>query len=225
MRLGWAVSGRGATLQAVIAAQRAGLLDSAVTFVLTDRPSEIEAVAEQAGIAWRRVPFAGDRAAFDAAQHAALAGAGFDWLGLTYNWLLKPPTIAALGSRIFNLHLALLPLFPGAAATRRAIDSGMRIAGVTIHQVDAGMDTGPILAQASCPILTGDDVAALGRRQFEAGLPLTLQVVRAIETGGLRLDEHGRPVWPAPSAEGYHGSWPAIDPDLGAFAARFARGI
>jgi phosphoribosylglycinamide formyltransferase-1 len=106
---------------------------------------------------------------------------GFDGMGLTFNRLIPQSVIDSFNGRIFNLHLSLLPMFPGFGATRKALESGLPYAGVTVHLVDAGIDTGPIIGQQKVPIRASDTEATLGRRQFEAAVPLLLQTVRLME--------------------------------------------
>jgi phosphoribosylglycinamide formyltransferase-1 len=109
---------------------------------------------------------------------------GLDCMGLTFNRLVPQSVIDSFNGRIFNLHLSLLPMFPGFGATRKALESGLTYTGVTVHFVDVGIDTGPIIAQKKVAISASDNEATLGRRQFEAALPLLLQTVRLIENNG-----------------------------------------
>jgi phosphoribosylglycinamide formyltransferase-1 len=74
-------------------------------------------------------------------------------------------------------------MFPGFGATKRALQSGVPYAGVTVHFIDAGVDTGPIIVQKKIAIEAADDEQTLGRRQFEAAVPLLLQTVRQLERG------------------------------------------
>lgn len=133
-------------------------------------------------------------------------GHGLDCMGLTFNRLLPPPVISAFGGRIFNLHLSFLPAFPGFGATRKALASGLRSTGVTVHFVDEGIDTGEIISQTRVSIEPSDNEASLGRRQFEAALPLVLQTVRMLEQTQDR-------------------QFSAADQDLAEFAAAYCRNI
>jgi phosphoribosylglycinamide formyltransferase-1 len=114
----------------------------------------------------------------------------FDSMGLTFNRLIPQSVIDAFDRRIFNLHLSLLPMFPGFGATKNALQSGLPHTGVTVHFIDAGVDTGPIIVQQKIAIEASDNEATLGRRQFEAAIPLLLQTIRLLERGQeLRFDQ------------------------------------
>ncbi len=78
--------------------------------------------------------------------------------------LITPVLLDAFPHRVVNIHPALLPAFPGVHAQAQALAYGARVTGCTVHLVDAGMDTGPILAQTAVPILDGDDEATLRER-------------------------------------------------------------
>ena len=96
-------------------------------------------------------------------------------------------------NRIVNVHPALLPSFPGAHGAEEAIAKGVRIAGCTVHLVDAGVDTGPILAQAAVPVLPGDDAKTLHARIQVHEHTLLPAVIDAIARGGVVLGD--RPIW------------------------------
>jgi phosphoribosylglycinamide formyltransferase-1 len=96
--------------------------------------------------------------------------------------------------RIVNVHPALLPAFPGVNAQKQALEAGVRITGCTVHLVDAGVDTGPILAQAAVPVLATDDVETLSKRILAEEHRLLPMVVRALAEGRLKKDAAGRPV-------------------------------
>jgi phosphoribosylglycinamide formyltransferase-1 len=89
---------------------------------------------------------------------------------------------------VVNLHPALLPSFPGLHAVKQALDAGVKVTGCTVHFVDEGTDTGPIIAQASVPVLPGDDEAALSARIQVQEHRLFPLVVRALARGDVRLE-------------------------------------
>ena len=225
LRLAWGVSGRGRILQAVIEANANGLLSTKPTLIIVSAPSEIEDVARKHSIASQFIDGGKGRApdAFHAKLETALAEHRIDWLGLTFDKLLAARTIDAMQGKIVNVHMALLPLFPGFGAVGKALSSGMRFAGVTLHMVGAGVDDGPILGQAIAPILAGDTEMTLGRRLFESAVPLALQIVRAIERGELVLDGDRRPLWAAWNRLGTGGFAPPVDQDLLDFSHAFCR--
>lgn len=205
MRLAWAVSGQGMIARAVWEAAGAGHIASRIEFVIFDRAGPTASMIDYCGvngIRWEIVP-PGDleRSLIELRNLHQL-----DCMGLTFNRLLSPAVIAAFGGRIFNLHFSLLPEFPGFGPTRRALQSNARRTGVTVHLIDAGTDTGPILAQKTVEILSNDTVESLGRRQFEAAVPLAIQAVRNAERGSLR-------------------PFPDADADIAAFSHAFCERI
>src|SRR6185312_3333600 len=102
---------------------------------------------------------------FDAALVAALREAAVDVVVLAgFMRLLTPTFLDAFPHRVVNIHPALLPAFPGVDAQAQALAYGARVTGCTVHLVDAGTDTGPILAQAAVPVLPGDDRDTLAAR-------------------------------------------------------------
>ncbi|MFC7573799.1 phosphoribosylglycinamide formyltransferase [Klenkia terrae] len=106
-----------------------------------------------------------DRAAWDAALADAVAAHEPDWVVCAgFMKLLGPAVLARFGGRLVNTHPALLPAFPGAHAVRDALAAGVTTTGATVHLVDAGLDTGPVLAQTPVPVLPGDDEARLHDR-------------------------------------------------------------
>lgn len=182
MKLAWAVSGRGMAARAVMAAHFAGLLKSKLDMVVFDRTGATDSMIEycvKSGIDFSVVE--PDRLEVELLRMQGVSQ--FDCMGLTFNRLIPQTVITAFRGRIFNLHLSLLPLFPGFGATKKALESGLSYTGVTVHFVDAGVDTGPIIAQRQVAIEVSDSEAALGRRQFEAAVPLLLQTVRMLESG------------------------------------------
>ena len=78
--------------------------------------------------------------------------------------LVKQPMLDAFPDRLLNIHPSLLPAFPGLEAWKQAVDAGAKESGCTVHYVDAGMDTGPIIAQAKVPVLPEDTAASLHQR-------------------------------------------------------------
>ena len=111
---------------------------------------------------------AANRTEHDRAVVAALRGAEVDWVCLAgYMRVLTPTFVDAFPERILNVHPSLLPAFPGLAAQQQAIDHGVRVAGCTVHLVDAGLDSGPIVVQRSVLVADTDTETSLSARILE----------------------------------------------------------
>ena len=105
-----------------------------------------------------------DRAAWDRALAAELGAFEPDLVvSAGFMKLVGPAVLGAFGGRLINTHPALLPAFPGAHAVRDALEAGVSVTGATVHVVDAGVDTGPVLTQRQVPVLPGDDEGAAAR--------------------------------------------------------------
>ncbi len=125
-----------------------------------------------------------DRAAWDRALAADLAAHRPDWVVCAgFMKLLGPAVLAAFADRVVNTHPALLPAFPGAHAVRDALAAGVTTTGTTVHLVDAGVDTGPVLTQRPVPVQPGDDEARLHERIKTVERELLVQTVAELATG------------------------------------------
>ncbi|GAC1333002.1 MAG: phosphoribosylglycinamide formyltransferase [Mycobacteriales bacterium] len=148
--------------------------------------------AQEADVPTWVVPLADptDRAGFDAATAAAIATGRPDLVVCAgYMKLLGPAVVRRF--HIVNTHPSLLPAFPGAHAVRDALAYGVKLSGVTVHVVDEGLDTGPVLAQAAVAVLDDDDEATLRARIQAVERPLYVDVVG-------RLAREGWPGTPFP---------------------------
>jgi phosphoribosylglycinamide formyltransferase-1 len=187
VKLGVLVSGSGTNLQAILDATRAGTLDAEVSLVVSNLPN-VRALerAASAGVPTRVVPhrdFA-DRHAFDAALVQALRDAGVAYVVLAgFMRVLTPVFLDAFPWRVVNIHPALLPAFPGIHAQRQALAYGVKVAGCTVHFVDAGTDTGPIIAQAAVPVLDTDTEDSLVARILREEHRLLVAALAAIADG------------------------------------------
>ena len=168
MRILALVSGSGTNLQAVLDAVASGALPLEVAAVGSDVPGvQGLARAEAAGIPTFTVVPADhpDRAAWNVALAEAVAAYEPDWVVCSgFMRILGAPLLEAFPGRIVNTHPALLPSFPGAHGVRDALAYGVKVTGCTVHLVDAGVDTGPILAQAAVPVLDTDTEEVLHER-------------------------------------------------------------
>lgn len=184
------VSGRGSNLEALLDAIEAGRCEASVVAVLSDRAAPALERAAARGLATGTVRFRrGDRDAWSAELAEAVEAYAPDLVVLAgFMRVLAPSFVGRFRRRILNVHPSLLPAFPGARAPEQALASGARITGCTVHLVDEGVDTGPILAQAAVPIAEGDDVASLHARIRRAEHRLLPAVVAAVAAGNLDLD-------------------------------------
>lgn len=166
--LGVLVSGSGTNLQAVIDAVASGKLRATIGVVVSNvATAKALDRARAAGIPTAVVDHKAhaDRASFDAAVVEVLRAHGVGCVVLAgFMRIITPVLLDAFPHRVVNIHPALLPAFPGIHAQAQALAYGVRVTGCTVHLVDAGMDTGPILAQATVPVLDGDDEATLRDR-------------------------------------------------------------
>lgn len=197
-RLAVLVSGRGSNLRALLEAIDAGRCDARVAAVIADRDCPALAFASERGIAIEQVPRKPhpSREAWDAALAAAIDAHTPEWVVLAgFMRIVGASVLARFGGRILNVHPSLLPAFPGLHAPRQAIEAGARLTGCTVHLVDAGVDTGPILAQAALAIAHDDDEASLHARIQRLEHRLLPEVVHALSSGELTVE--GAPRWRA----------------------------
>lgn len=168
MRLVVLVSGSGTLLQALLDASASGELAARVVAVGSDRPDARGlARAESAGVPTFVHPLAAgaDRAAWDAELTDLVAAYDPDLVvSAGFMKLVGPAFLARFGGRMINSHPALLPSFPGTHAVRDALAHGVAVTGATIFAVDAGVDSGRIIAQEPVRVLPGDDVETLHER-------------------------------------------------------------
>jgi phosphoribosylglycinamide formyltransferase-1 len=106
--------------------------------------------------------------------------------------LVTDTFLDAFAMRTVNVHPALLPAFPGIDAQKQALAHGVRVSGCTVHLVDRGTDTGPIIAQSVVPVLPGDDEEALRLRILEQEHALLPRVLQWIAEGRLRVEPDGQ---------------------------------
>jgi phosphoribosylglycinamide formyltransferase-1 len=180
--LGVLVSGSGTNLQAIIDAIAAGSLTAKLGVVVsnvgTAKALDRAKAARVPAIVVDHKAFA-SRADFDAALVEVLKAHGVDCVVLAgFMRLVTPTLLEAFPNRVVNVHPALLPAFPGVHAQRRAVEYGVAVSGCTVHFVDAGTDTGPIIAQTAVPVLDSDDETSLTARILQKEhelLPLVLQ--------------------------------------------------
>ncbi|MBP7866609.1 MAG: phosphoribosylglycinamide formyltransferase [Acidobacteria bacterium] len=169
-RLGILLSGRGSNFLAILRHIRAGRLRAEIACVLSD-------VADAPGLAAARAaglpaffvdPAGRRRAEYEDEMAGLLERHGADLVCLAgYMRILGRRMLERFPGRILNIHPSLLPAFPGLHAQRQALERGVRFAGCTVHRVDAGVDSGPIIRQTVVPVLEGDTEETLSARILE----------------------------------------------------------
>jgi len=167
VRIGVLASGAGSNLQALIDASNSPDYPAQIAAVISNRrdAGALER-ARAAGIPAVWISHRDkERAAVDRALVGALQEHGCAWVALAgFMRILSPVFLDAFPHRVLNIHPALLPAFPGMHAAKQALDAGVCITGATVHLVDAGMDTGPIVAQGGVPVRAGDTADTLQQR-------------------------------------------------------------
>jgi len=180
-------SGTGSLLQSLLAAA-VGDYPARVVAVGVDRDCRAERIAAEAEIPSYRVQLGdfADRAAWDTAIAEATAQHAPDLIvSAGFMKILGPEFLSRFPGRVVNTHPALLPAFPGAHAVPEALDYGVRVTGCTVHLVDAGVDTGPILAQQAVEVLDADDEQTLHERIKVVERRLLVDVLAALATRGV----------------------------------------
>ena len=153
----------------------------------SDRDAEGLGHAARRGLPTFVVPLAGDRAAWDRALAEAIAEHAPDLVvSAGFMRIVGPAVLDRYEGRLVNTHPALLPAFPGAHAVRDALAAGVAVSGATVHLVDAGVDTGPVLAQREVPVQPGDDEATLHERIKTQERALLVETVAALATAQTR---------------------------------------
>lgn len=184
-------SGTGSLLRSLLDATREPDYPARVVAVGVDRDCAATTHADEYGIPSFRValPEFDDRAAWDDALTEAVASYTPDFVvSAGFMKILGPRFMDRFGGRIINTHPALLPAFPGAHGVRDALAYGVKVTGSTVHLVDAGVDTGPILAQEAVAVLPDDTEERLHERIKVVERRLLAEVVAAVATRGIVSD-------------------------------------
>lgn len=190
--LGILVSGRGSNLQAILDAILAERLKAKIGVVISDNP-DAPALKRVAGFditttVIERRKFA-DKRSFEKAIAAELQLHHVELVLLAgFMRILSGEFISQFPGRIMNIHPAMLPAFPGLDAQAQAVKYGVKVSGCTIHFVDEGVDTGPIILQEAVPVLDGDDEHALAERILHVEHKLYPRAVGLFCEGRLRIE-------------------------------------
>jgi phosphoribosylglycinamide formyltransferase 1 len=190
--LGVLVSGSGTNLQAVIDAIESGRLQARIGVVISNVASakalDRAKMAKVPAIVVDHKAFP-SREAFDAAVVEVLQAHNVECVVLAgFMRIVTATVLNAFPNRVVNVHPALLPAFPGVHAQKQALEYGVSISGCTVHFVDVGTDTGPIIAQAPVPVLETDDEASLTARILQKEHELLPTVLQWIAEGRIRVE-------------------------------------
>lgn len=217
VRLGVLASGRGSNFQAIIDAIERGGVRASVEVLITDNPSAHAAQrAKRHGIphVFINPGDFGTKDGFYERIRDELLTRGVELVILAgFMRVVRRPLIEAFPMRIMNIHPALLPSFPGLHGQRQAVDYGVRVSGCTVHFVDEGMDTGPVIIQAVVAVLPTDTEESLSERILRYEHKIFPEAIRLFEEG--RLVVEGRKV----NIKGHKGpdaSPGMVNPPLGA---------
>jgi len=192
IRIAVLVSGTGSNLQSIIDHIEAGKLNATIACVISNREDAF--ALERAKnhripaliLNHRSFP---DRAAFDTALVKKLREHAVELVVLAgFNRILSSVMLEAFPQAILNIHPALLPAFPGNHGQRQALHHGVKIAGCTVHFVDSGTDTGPIIAQAAVPVLDADTEETLSKRILREEHRIYPGVIRLYAEGRIHIE-------------------------------------
>ncbi|HEY6873508.1 MAG TPA: phosphoribosylglycinamide formyltransferase [Geobacteraceae bacterium] len=192
LKIGVLASGSGSNLQAIIDNIETGSLQAEIVCVVSNNAAAFALErARKHGIPALHIDhriFTG-REAYDTALVETLHEYGVELLVLAgFMRIITPVLLDAFPSAIMNIHPALLPAFPGIHAQRQALDYGAKISGCTVHFVDAGTDTGPIIIQAAVPVLEGDTEETLSARILVEEHRIYSGAIRLFAAGRLRIE-------------------------------------
>jgi phosphoribosylglycinamide formyltransferase-1 len=190
-RLGILLSGRGSNFQAIADAIAAGRLDAEIAVVLSNQPDAPGiALARERGFNAQTLASKGlDREVYDRQLVAELRKASVDlvclagWMRILSGYFLREFPL-----RILNIHPSLLPAFPGLDAQHQALHHGAKFSGCTVHFVDEGLDSGPIIRQAVVPVLDQDTAESLSAGILEEEHRIYSEAIALVLSGKYRID-------------------------------------
>ncbi|MDD1671438.1 MAG: phosphoribosylglycinamide formyltransferase [Methanomicrobiales archaeon] len=191
-RIAVLASGRGSNFQAIIDGIGKGDIPAICTCLITDNPTAVAIErARRANIPCQILDFSTfpGRKSYDHALKTMMEECRADLFVLCgYMRLLDPSTVRVFHGKIINIHPALLPSFPGLHAQRQALDHGVQMSGCTVHFVDEGMDTGPIIIQRCVAVQQNDDEEALASRILEKEHRILVEAVKLFCEDRLRIE-------------------------------------
>ena len=196
VKLAVLVSGGGTNLQSIIDSIEAGRLDAELLVVLSDNPGAYALERARKHSIPTEIATRGDfpgKDALDAEIARRLKSYGVELVALAgFMRIIGPAMLDAFPIRVINIHPSLLPSFPGLDVQRKALEHGVKLSGCTVHFVDAGVDSGPVIIQAAVPVLDDDTVESLARRILAEEHKIYPKAIQLFSEG--RITVNGRRV-------------------------------
>jgi phosphoribosylglycinamide formyltransferase-1 len=197
VNLGILISGRGSNMDAILAAIKSGRIKNAnPSVVISNKPDAagLKIASEKYRVPTKVIPSIGlpgwsyDQKVVEAlAEHGVTPESGLVCLA-GFMRIISPEFVRRYKMRILNIHPALLPSFPGLHAQKQALDAGAKVTGCTVHFVDEGVDSGPVILQKAVPVMEGDDEETLSARILEQEHKLYPEAVRLFCEGRIKVD-------------------------------------
>lgn len=197
INLGVLISGRGSNMDAILSSIKLGRTRNAnPSIVISNKPEAVglKIASEKYGVTTKVIPSNGlkgwhyDQNVVDTLhQHGVTPHSGLVCLA-GFMRIMSPEFVRHYTMRIMNIHPALLPAFPGLHAQKQALEYGVKVTGCTVHFVDEGMDSGPIILQKPVPVLQDDDVETLSARILEQEHELYPEAVRLFCEGRIKIE-------------------------------------
>jgi phosphoribosylglycinamide formyltransferase-1 len=190
-RLAILLSGRGSNFEAIANNIRSGKLNAEIGFVFSNRPNAPGlSRARELGLSCAAIPSAGmDRVEFDRQAAEMIQQHDIDLVCLAgYMRILSGGFVSQFSGRLLNIHPSLLPAFPGLDAQYQALQHGVKVTGCTVHFVDEQLDSGPILLQATVPVLDDDTVDSLSARILVEEHRIYSEAISWVLDGNFRVE-------------------------------------
>ena len=197
INLGILISGRGSNMDAILAAVKAGRMPAIRPAVVISNKLDaagLKVASEKYGVKTRAVLPEGargweyDRRVVEALEEAGVTPDGGLVCLAGFMRIISPEFVRHYKMRILNIHPALLPSFPGLHAQRQAIEYGVKVSGCTVHFVDEGVDSGPVILQKTVPVMEGDSEEALSARILEQEHHSLPEAVRLFSEDRLKIE-------------------------------------
>ncbi len=190
-RLGILLSGRGSNFVAIADSIAAGMFSAEIAVVISNVP-EAQGLehARERGI--KTVALSSKGISRDDLDRMVVEELRINQVDLVclagYLRILTPPFIRAFAGRILNIHPSLLPSFPGLHAQQQALEHGVKVSGCTVHFVDEGLDSGPIISQATVPVISKDTVETLSARILKKEHQIYTEAIAMVLSGQYRIE-------------------------------------